>query len=392
MGSAGDSDGRTSDRLSEAAADAVSGVDRREFLRTMAAGGYTVGVASWLGLGDVIRVGEDPVTIVTALVRSDPDDPFSLEERTRTVPAGWYAAVSQAFELNELLARSAIAGYLGSAVVPTSYDDAGARITVEVSVDTDSIREVINRVFDGFSVNIDAIRNLDDIEEERIVREPQVLEATSAGSIPGGVACETEASVATLGPALYDNDTEDAYFSTAEHAFSPTEITEDAPVSVPFDSGEIAPLGTVASAYSVPDVAIIDPNETFTPSSTIQSTSEYTVIGQLTKFGLADLVARGESIRKVGAMTGETTGDIQGIDAVSCLTSPSCRRGQLRWGDESDMTDGDSGSVSFYPDPEGDGTQVLVASFNNARTWWPGQSYVWGTAAHHFTDRYGYHF
>lgn len=61
-------------------------------------------------------------------------------------------------------------------------------------------------------------------------------------------------------------------------------------------------------------------------------------------------------------------------------------------GSEDTVTDGDSGSVSFHPDPERPDEQVLVAGLDNARTWWPGANYTWSTAAYHVYDRHGLSF
>ncbi len=357
----------------------------------MAAGAYTLGVAGFLGVGDVFGVDGD-IDITTALVRPDGDDSAGLQARTRTVPARWYAAVSKAFELNSWLARSAITGYLGSAVVPGSYDDESARITVEVSVDADAVREVLDRVIDGVYIDVEAIRNLDDLEEDGFDRQPRRAKNAADSVVPAGVACETGTSIATLAPALTDPNTGDRYFATAEHAFRSRPTPTGASVDVDFRTGGRARVGAVANGYPGADVATIEPTGSYSPGRSIDGNRLYNVVGQYTRLGLADLLARGDGLKKVGALTGETSGEIQGIDAVSCLTGDGCRRGQLRWGDETDMTDGDSGSVSFHADPAGDDDAVLVAGFNNARTWWPGQSYVWGIAAHHLTDTYGYHF
>ena len=389
---ASDSDVPTQQRLASIRERLARDMDRREFLRALTASGYTLGLAQFLGVEDFLSSPDGEVPVVTALVRTDPDDPWSMETRTRSVPAAWYDRVSKAFEYNELLAQSTITGYLGSAVVPGSYSDESASITVEVSVDPAQMQEAIERITDGVSINFEAIRNLDDLEEDRSVLEPRLARADANPMIPAGYACETESSMATLGPALYDPEGQERYFSTAEHAFSEVDTPDGEVVTLPFSNGSRAEIGTVVGSYPVADVATIEPLGAYQPSSIIEGKARYEITGQYTRFGLADLVARDEPLWKVGALTGETSGDIQGIDAVSCVTSSICRHGQLRWGEETDMTDGDSGSVSFHPDPEGDDNSVLIAGFNNARTWWPGQSYVWGIAAYHLTEQYGYHF
>ncbi|OIB57234.1 hypothetical protein [Natrialba sp. SSL1] len=390
-----------------------SGMDRREFVRTLVTGGYAVGMAQFLGVEDFLRADDGDVPIVTALVRDDPNDPWSLTERTRYVPADWYAAVESAIELNERLARLAFTGYLGSAVVPGSYQSETATVSVGISRDWDSVRDLLDQLVAGIPVDIEALfdndgiddledvgdiedaedlESVENIEAGRDSFEPRILEHVHNGYAPSGVACETPTSLATLGPALYNPDTEQSFFVTAEHAFNSGPDPVGEPVSLPIQDSDHVPLGTVASAHPVEDFATIEPTGDIEPSSLIDTQPSLRVRGQYTKFGLADLMARDERLEKVGAMTGHTTGAIQGIDAVTCFTDDFCRYGQIRWGGEMDLTDGDSGSVSFHADPEGDDDDVLIAGFNNARTWWPGQSYVWGVGAYRLTERYGFHF
>ncbi|WP_049896890.1 hypothetical protein [Natrialba chahannaoensis] len=390
-----------------------TGMDRREFVRTLVTGGYAVGMAQFLGVEDFLSADNGDVPIVTALVREDPDDPWSLTERTRYVPAGWYAAVESAIELNERLAQLAFTGYLGSAVVPGSYQSETATVSVGISRDWGSVRDLLNQLATGIPVDIEAIFDdggIDDLEDVGDIEdaddlesvdgidggrdsfEPRLVEDVHEGYVPSGVACETPTSLATLGPALYSPDTEQAFFVTAEHAFEGNPDPVGEPVSLPVRDSDHVSLGTVASAHPVEDFATIEPTGDIEPVSLIDTQSPLRVRGQYTKLGLADLMARGERLEKVGAMTGHTTGAIQGIDAVTCFTDDFCRYGQIRWGGQMDLTDGDSGSVSFHADPAGDDEDVLIAGFNNARTWWPGQSYVWGVGAYRLTELHGYHF
>ncbi|WP_049923093.1 hypothetical protein [Halopiger djelfimassiliensis] len=369
-----------------------AGMDRREFLRTLVTGGYAIGLAHVLGVEDFLGADDGEVPIVTALVRDDPADPFSLVERTRYVPAEWYAAITKAFELNELLARVGFTGYLGSAVVPGDYGSETAAVSIGMSGNRQSVREMLDQLVDGISFDVETIIDIDDVEDGFDSLEPRVIERASSGGVPSGVACETPTSMATLGPALYHPDGERSFFVTAEHAFEDVPNPRGARLSLPVEGGEPVDLGTVADVYPIEDVVAVEPDGDVPPTSAIDAPSPLRVRGQYTRLGLADLAARDEELEKVGAMTGYTSGRIQGVDAVTCFTDDFCRRGQLRWGGEMDLTDGDSGSVSFHHDPRGADGDVLIAGFNNARTWWPGQSYVWGVSAYRLTERHGYHF
>lgn len=367
-------------------------MDRREFVRTLATGGYALGMAHLLGVDDFFAAGNDEVPVVTGLVRTDPDDPWSIEERTEYVPAEWYAAVAKAIELNDRLSRTAFTGYLGSAVVPGTYRGGTATVSVGVTGDAGSVREALGELADGISLDVQTIVDVEAVEDGGDFHEPRMLESPIDDRVPGGVACETPTSLATLGPALYHPDGRREYFVTAEHAFERDVGTAGSPLTLPLVTAESVDLGTVEHYHPVEDIVAVEPTGELAPSTWIDAPSPVRVRGQLTRWGIADLIARDERLEKVGALTGHTTGRVQGFDAVTCFTDDFCRRGQIRWGGEMDLTDGDSGSVSYHPDPEGDGEDVLVAGFNNARTWWPGQSYVWGVAAYQITEQYGYHF
>ncbi len=366
-------------------------IDRRTAVRAIGGCGVALGVAGWLGIDDVLTASDDEVEVTTALVRRDPDDPFSITERTRTVPVDWYEALEQAVTLNERLARVAFTGYLGSAVVPGSYESATASVSVGLSTDDGSLGELVGDLVNGVSLDTESILDLEWIDEGPTDAEPRVASRTDS-QLASGVACETPSSMATLGPALYDPADRRSYFVTAEHAFEEPEPVTESALYLPVTDANRTTLGEVTIAHETADVALVEPTGDLEPPSVIDGERPRRVRGQLTRVGLADLIARGESLEKVGAVTGHTSGRIQGIDAVTCFTDDFCRRGQLRWGGEMDLTDGDSGSVSYYDDPDGAEEDVLVAGFNNARTWWPGQSYVWGIAAASLTERHGYHF
>ncbi|WIV65809.1 hypothetical protein [Natrialbaceae archaeon AArc-T1-2] len=374
----------------------LEGASRREFLRTVGTGAYALGVAHALGAEEFLSAGSETIPVVTALVRDDPSDPTSITERTRPVPEDWYAAVTKAVELNDLLAQTPIAGYLGSTVVPGGYDSGSARISVEiVAEEFDRAIDTIGRLLEGIPHDVEVVETVEELEDGHEDVTPTFAETVSE-PIPGGIGCQTDGDLATLAPALY-HPTEGPCFATASHAYASIDDPRDEPLEVPILDRENEDLDQVEVArirhdHPVEDVVVAAPVDGYEPDSRLDGAVTERVRGQFTRLGLATLVAEDEPLEKVGTMTGHTTGDIQGIDAVTCLTDEYCRRDQIRWGEEMDMTDGDSGSVSYHPDPEAIEDGVLIAGFNNARTWWPGQNYVWGTAAYRLTEKYGYHF
>ncbi|WP_290817357.1 hypothetical protein [Halovivax sp.] len=379
-------------------------VDRRTVLRNAAGAGYALGVAHVLGVDDYLTASGGTVTVDAALVRPDPDDPSTVERRTREVPARWHAAVSAALEVHARLTRLSIPGYVNSAVVPGSYDDGSARISIGFrdgdmrSLPSD-LAGLLPRIdldwdgsFDDVSLQVEGVDALDhfetDLDEDA---EPHLVPYPNIDPVPGGVRCETRDSYATVTPALYHPEADEPTFATALHAYA-GDSAIGAPLRLPANRTTSRPeIGYVTDELPDADVAVARSTDEFTPGSELDVVDPIPVAGQYTLWGLADLIARGEYVEKMGGTTGRTQGRIHGVDAATCVTADSCRRGQLRWGTEADMSDGDSGSVTYHPDPDlADG--ALIASINSARTWWPGQDHVWGIAAHALTDEHGYHF
>lgn len=385
----------TTQRLATVRERLSQGMDRREFLRTVAGAGYGLGMASLLGVEDFLTAGRGSVPIVTALSRPAPDEPGLLEEQTKEVPVEWYTTVTKAFEIHRLLAETGVPGYVGSSVQPHSHRMATAPIVINVSPeDLDRARAYLETLIQEVPFTIEAAEDVtEEIEAETFERSPNLARGDGR-EVAGGVRCENRYGRATLAPAIYDPAVDRSFFATASHAYDDAPESLDQPLFLPHATNHRARIGAVQRNYPAEDVALIEPDPSVEPERAIQAHDGATtrVSGQLTRMGLADLAAREESLEKMAAQTGHTTGTIQGIDAVTCYTDDVCRHGQLKWGQEQDFTDGDSGSVSYYPDPDATDDAVLVASFNNARTWWPGQSYIWGVAAYYLYEQHGYHF
>lgn len=361
----------------------LSRMGRRRFLKTLVAGGISVASASQLSTSHFESVSEDEVPIVYAYAREDPDDPASIAPRIRTVAADWYNDLQAALSSYETLDPSAIDGVFNAAVVPGDGDD---RTTVSVDVANEGVISTVSDRFEGTPVEGSVIEATADSPRENL--EPTIqFDFDSGFDVPGGVACGDLSGLATLAPAVYDPETERRYFGTADHLYAGRESTELALVA----DGQRVPIGEVERHYPREDLALIAPTDEFTPAHALEGDVPMRVAGQFTRMGLADLKARGADIHKISAMTGHTTGTIQAIDGITCVYGDPCKRGQLKWGDQSNFTDGDSGSVSYAPDPENP-DQVLVCGLNNARTWWPGEDYIWGTAAYVFQEEYGYTF
>lgn len=359
-------------------------MSRRRFVKTLGASGIALASASSLSTRGFPAVTDGDVSIVYAYARTDPDDPTSLTPRIKTVAAEWYNDLRAALSSYHTVDLNSIEGVLNASVVPGNRDD---QASISVGVTNKSlvsrVRDLLDEVpIEGSIIEAAADSGGPDLEPAR------QFDIESGFSVPGGVACGETEGIATLTPAVYDPEAKRRFFATAGHLYANTESTELTLVS----DGKRVEIGELARRYQSEDLALVSPTGDFSPAHAVDGDAPRQVVGQFTRLGLADLKARGVEIHKIGAMTGHTTGTIQAIDGVTCIYADPCKRGQLKWGEESDFTDGDSGSVSYAPDPENPDEQVLVCGLNNARTWWPGEDYIWGTGAYLLEEEYGYTF
>ena len=366
---------------------------RRRVLRAGAAVGVGAGAALVLGLGADHGTTAGRTEIVYAMARPEPGS-GPLRPRTKEVPTDWHESTLRAFEVLESLRETDLSALLGSFAVPGSYDDPQASIAVDAA--DESPRETLESLVGDLSLELDVLDGLPPNRRDR----PTIDEAYRASDldrrrVSGGFTCATDDSFGTLAPALFDERDDSRYFATSNHLYGDAGEKETEhegeELSLPSDRSART-LGRVVRGYPSADVVRVDPVDGYRPMPEVARASPGTVIGQYTRTGLADLMARGERLEKLGAISDRTAGRIEGIDGTTCYTGEVCKRGQLKWGDERTMTDGDSGSVNFHADPENPDRYVLVGGINNARTWWPGADFTWGTAAHHLLDEYGLHF
>lgn len=381
-------------------------VSRRRLLRDGGSVAAALGLTQLFGVDRYLAPPGGTVEIETALVHPDAGsvDAATLEVETRTVPAAWHARVSAALDLHARLVRTRIPGYLNSAVVPGSYDDGTARLSIgvrpgDLRTAPRTLEELVRYVdlewrgvFDGVDVRVEETDPLGKPDDATGTLDEYLAPTTYGEALPGGIRCETGQGMATLFPALHHENRPRPLFGTALHAFGDDGSVPGRPITVPTTSDETGrTVGHVIDPLPDSDVAIAAPVRGTTPGSAIGRRGAVPIRGQLTRWGLADRIARGVELLKIGGTSGRTTGYPHGFDAATCITTDRCRRGQLTWGTEMAIADGDSGSVAVDPEPdEADG--ALVASINSARTWWPGQNHVWGVAAHELYRTHGYHF
>jgi hypothetical protein len=279
-----------------------------------------------------------------------------------------------------------------SAVEPGEYGGQNASIRVEITAE--EVRGEVPEYVEDTPVEVRRVEASEARSGERFAapteRNSSAASASVIGNqVPGSVPIASDGLYGTLAPAMRDPTDGSRYFATANHVFGGTGNQGEPLYLLDGDRTEI---GTVQSGYPKSDMVCVRPDEGYEPLSRIREESPSRVLGQFTEAGLADLKAAGEPLEKIGAKTGHTKGKIQAVDGFTCAYGAICKQGQLKWGEQSGFDDGDSGSVNYHADPDDPDAGVLVGGFNNARTWWPGEDYIWGTAAHHITKKHGFTF
>ncbi|WP_331235976.1 hypothetical protein [Natronorarus salvus] len=357
--------------------------------------GVNVGVCGVLafGLGADYVSTDDPGTITYALARPEPDS-ATLVPRTKEVPPAWHESLRHAFAAQDRIRELELSPLIESFVVPGSFD--GHEASLSVTATDEGVRERLEPILDTVPLDLNVADEVPPAPATGTESpEPYQIAELDPDRIPGGVLCESDDSVGTLAPALFGAESGSRFFGTSNHLYGEggTKETEHRgePLSVVHDD-ESRRIGDVHRGYPLADLVVATPVDGYRPAAEIERAFPSRVIGQYTKAGLAELAARGEPLTKLGAMTDETSGRIEGIDGVTCFTGELCREGQLKWGDEESFTDGDSGSVNFHVDEERPEEYVLVGGMSNARTWWPGADFIWGTAGYHLLEEYGIHF
>lgn len=367
------------------------GLSRRRLLRTSIAVGVGAGLVR--GGGAEYATSDDTAEIVYAQVRSG-GDRDALVPRRKTVPADWHASVQAAFDVQREIRESTLSSLVGSFVVPGSFDEPAASIAVDAM--DEAVGDELADVAPDFEVDVTV---WDEIpprpDDPAFPVNPHRVADLDRRSVPGGVACRSPEMAGTLAPAAYDDRRGRRFFLTSNHVYGAGGAKETEHRGSPLDlsDGEDErTVGRVERGYPEADFTRIDPVDGYVPTPEIAVTEPARVVGQFTKIGLADLMAREVVLSKFGAFSGLTEGSVRGVDGFTCFIGEVCKPGQLKWGDERSITDGDSGSVNYAPDPENPEEQVIVGGINNARSWWPGADFTWGTAAFHLLEEYDVHF
>jgi hypothetical protein len=357
---------------------AKGGMGRRRLLRTLASVGFAGSTLQYLSIEDIKAASSDEVPIVYGFARTDPEDPGTLSPRKKMVPTDWYNDLQHAFRIHEIQDFIGQSGIKASWVSPGDYG--GENASIEVDIDDEDVRGTIPESIEQVPVNVNYVKGFS---------KGNCNNGHAPDAVPGSMKISPGDGYGTLSSPVYDTSESQRLFATAGHIFDAgSEGVISDPVYQPDDS--YLPIGLISDQFCSEDLVVAEPRNNHSPQYEIKGASPSAVVGHFSKSGLSDLKAQDEPLEKIGVKTCHTEGHIEAVDGDTNYYGCS-KSGQLKWGSTSDFDDGDSGSVNYHPDPENPNDFIMIGGMNNARTWW-GSDYVWGTAAHHISDKLGLDF
>lgn len=362
----------------------LSSMGRRRFLSVVTGAGFAIGTAKYLTPEDFEVAASDQVPIVYGMARSNPDDLDSLEPRKKLVPADWYNDLQAATRVKEKVDFIHWDGVKGVGVIPGEYGGQNASVEVDIlHRKADQLHGRIPEEIDGVPIDLREVGE----------GKPGGCNQNDAGeNVPGSMVCVGDANspVGTLAAPLIKNGK--PYFSTCKHIFEGTGSEVTGKLLFHPDKNSAA-IGEIVDTHCFDDFVVADPINIHTPDTRIEGASPDEVIGQFSKSGLSDLKAQGEPLHKIGITTCHTKGQIGSVDAQTSHYGCVPKDGQVTWGTCNDFDDGDSGSVTYHPDPDNPNSFIMIGSFCNARE--PedlGCDFTWGTGAYRIRNQWGYHF
>lgn len=362
----------------------LSSMGRRRFLSVVTGAGFAFETAKHLTPEDFEAAASDQVPIVYGMARSDPDDLESLDPRKKRVPADWYNDLQAAIRVKEKVDFIHQEGVKGVGVIPGEYGGQNASVRVDLHhVKADQLRGRVPERIDDVPIEIREVGE----------GKPGGCNTGDAGeNVPGSVVGVGDADTSTgtlAAPLLKDGK---PYFATCKHIFKGTGSEVIDKLLFHPDKNSAA-VGKIIDTHCFDDFVVADSINVHTPESRIEGASPDEVIGQFSKSGLSDLKAQGKPLRKIGISSCYSEGQIGSVDAQTSHYGCVPKDGQVTWGTCNDFEDGDSGSVTYRPDPDNSDTFIMIGSLCNARE--PselGCDFTWGTGAYRIRNQWGYHF
>jgi hypothetical protein len=331
-------------------------------------------------------------SIVIGYESKDLDKPHeSLQAVKKNVPEDWYEDLQRARDVKIIVKNnySAKDGVVGIGTSPGIYGGENSYVFVDVLPEhIDELRGEIPEQIDDVPVRVQE-------------GSPPVLSGHSpcdSGNsncnnyntkpdIPGGFVCEGDSDQpqGTFLTPMYDASS-NRHFATAAHLFDTPYSGK--PIWHPDDGSSSNEVAEIVDGDCYLDFVVGDERNGNYPQRRIDGASPESVNGQFDRDGVADLKAQNEYVRKIGVTTCETCGYVESTDYFLYGVPCSPRPGQVKWGEGSDIQDGDSGAPVYHENPYNSSYQWIVST----GTWYiPGDS-SGGTGAWKIKNQTGYHF
>ncbi len=342
------------------------------------------------GVGaSVIGLGASPA-VAQATTGSDAVeiDVTVTGSQTTEVPRDWYQRVKAA---ERVLERSNIVrrldGVVGKYVDAGKFGGENPHVVIDIEAGNEDARGQIPERIGGLRV---------DVVEREYAREASTDNYDFGDSIPGGAEIEKSDDNqfgALTSRILHEND-DGEYFGTAQHVTGVCNGSDNSPtIHHPEDVYDGSEIGTVLETWNFEDFAVIEPTSSESPVSQVadpdnldDSSQWYDIDGTFTKDAIQTLKADNATVRKVGPVTDMTSGTISKVGTSTF--SGGCaweKKGQVEWGDGSDIDQGDSGSLAFAEAPDSsDNCAVCVNVIELDRA-------VSGTGVYRIKDKTGYY-
>jgi len=358
----------------------VSTMNRRRLMQTLASMGFGATTAATLAVKDVeaAGTGEVPITFAIRSTKSG-----NYEPDVRYVPSDWYDDLQVAERQFQKTSFMEIPGVIGQTLIPGQIGGHNAKIRVEINEKAAVYNDTtLDHVRDKIPDHMGEVPV--ELEEVGLPTKKLCYDHDYDDPPTGAICGPNYDSWGTLGPPMFKNN--NSYYTCNYHVFD-----NYGTMSGGDFNQHNQHIGNIVDWRCHQDWVAAEPTNGFTPSRDIAGTSKQTS-GHLTKDGINTIASKNESVYKRGVKTCWSGGEVIGIGDATVWDEPNCARRshQVKWGSQSDMGDGDSGSTAFHPDDRN--TDVAyVACINAARTGSlePGD-FVFGTGAYriHQTDGY----
>lgn len=395
----------------------LDSMNRRSFVSTLTAAGFTLGTALGLAADDVQGTESGMTPIVVGYSRAD-DPEEGLSPNKKEVPTRWHDALADAKAVKEDFVD-------GNPIADYRYEDAevqavfvmpgekdGQQPYVQLEVTDEHTLPLGYSQEDGVDITI---REVDEYEpesdpkptghhtpsSERDPGPPDVVPAGEGWTLVNPDEDESDIMGSLTTPVVpqYPERSTNVYFISHAH-------WEDLPPEEGFKMGRYAEIVDIECGGSGDsnDFAIGEPKDGYIPEFRIRNTEpqyptdqEYVpgrVDGFYTEAGLVDAAEDDTIAKKTGKTTGTTSGELKSANGSVIIgfdlpcTSRSHRSPVFKWGDADDASPGDSGSAVYIDDPpEGD---LWVVGQVDAKVRGGPLGYIFGVPAYHMRSEYDY--